>query len=229
MYCPNCGNKMDDDAYFCDSCGHRLKKQAETVELHKKAEGGQDAKIKFTDVLWKKYLEIAKAEGAEAEKYHKYSSDAVWDLLARFYINAFNNLTEEYKTDLDKQPYKAIEAIKTHLNIFVLSSYQVYLAEKLLKNDKIKKVEIKDPEVLAKEWKSVYLNHTNKIIKMSDDVLMVLDGVNNLLVDGLFNANPTLKDLPKAVVDGVKDQLIQQLIHGYLLGVAENNIRENLS
>ena len=58
---------------------------------------------------------------------------------------------------------------------------------------------------------------------------MVLDSLNNQLSEGLFENNPNLKELPKAVIDALKSKLIQQLINGYLLGVAEDNIREQLN
>ena len=29
MYCPKCGKPVDDDALFCSSCGHALKKENE--------------------------------------------------------------------------------------------------------------------------------------------------------------------------------------------------------
>ena len=229
MFCPSCGNKIGGDSNFCDSCGHNLKKKADTAELKKNAGDEQSTKVKSADVLWKKFLEIIRAEGEKAKEYQEISSDAVWELIARFYRNSFNNLTEEFKTDLDKQPYKAIEAIKSYLQSFVSNSYQVYIAEKLLKEKYFEKADIKDPEILAEEWKRVYLNHNNKIIQLLDDVLTVLNAIDDQLGEGLFDGNPTLKDLPKAVVDGIKNQLIQQLIHGYLLGIAENNLRKNNS
>ena len=146
-------------------------------------------------------------------------------MIGRFSHNSLNTLTENHKIDLDKQPYKTIEAVKSYLTSFVHNAYQVFIAEQILKGVTIKKVEIKDNEDLAEEWKRVFRNHTNKIISIPDDVLTVLNAVNDQIGDGLFESNQTLKELPKAVVDGIKDSLIQQLIHGYLLGVAENNLR----
>ena len=221
MFCPNCGNKISDDANFCDSCG----RAPEKGEKLTKEVTGEDKKMDLANQLWKKFLEIARAEDDKAKEYRNLSSDAIWELLARFSHNSFNELIEKHKIDLDGQPYRVVEAIKSYLTSFALNSYQVFITEKLLKKDKFGKANIKDPEILAEEWKRVFLNHSNKIITIPEDVTVVLDAINGQIADGLFNNNPTLKELPKAVVDSIKDKLIQQLIYGYLLGVAEDNLR----
>lgn len=221
MFCPNCGNKFKDVGNFCDSCGHNLNKKLGITEMDNKE---KDTEIKSADILWKKFLEIVKAEGDEAKRYKELSSDAVWEIIDRFYKNSFNNLTEEFKIDLDKQPYRLVDNIRAQLQIFVLNAYLVYIAEKLLKEKDLKKPDIKDPEILAEEWKRVYLNYNNKIIKLSDDALIALGVLNERLSDSFFEDNSALKDLPKIVVDGIKGQFISQQINGYLLGIAEDNL-----
>ena len=224
MFCPNCGNKISAVGNFCDACGHSLVRKKDNGSV---TEAKNEKKAKEpADVLWDKSIEIIKAEGKKLEQYQKFYSDVLGELVIRLSTNSLNELLEQFKLDFDKQPYRVVESIKHYFKGLVINAYDVHLAKKLLENKDIQKADITDPEILAKEWGQVHLNFANKIMVVPDEVALVLSSINNQLSEAMFENNPSLKELPNAVIEELKSKFIQQLINGYLLGVAEDNIRE---
>jgi hypothetical protein len=225
MFCPNCGNKIGVIGNFCDSCGHSLVKKQNDENLGE----GDKKKKEAIDVLWEKSIEIIKAQGKKLEEYREFYSDVIEELVLRLSINSFNELVEQFKVDFDKQPYKAVENIKHVIQGLILNAYDVHLAKKLLENGEIKKIKINDPEILVEEWKQVNLNFTSRIMVLPEEVAAVLASINSQISEKFFEDNPSLKELPNVAIETLKANFIHQLINGYLLGIAEDNIREQIN
>lgn len=229
MYCPNCGKKNEDAGNFCDACGNALTKNIPRSEPARSQTDPQtdDSTVpESAKRLWKKFLEIVRAEGEEEKKFKDLTSDAVWEVLSRFGQNSTNTLLEAFKIDFDKQPYKTVEATRTYITVFAHNGYHVFIAEKLTQGEAIKRADIQDVEVLVEEWQRVARNNASNIIAIPEDISTVLNAINAQATEGLFGDNKSLEDLPKAAVDAIKDGLIRQLVDGYLLGYAENNLRQ---
>jgi hypothetical protein len=148
MYCPNCGNKTTEDAKFCDRCGHNLTKKGRG-EL-KQEPNENTAMSESAHALWKQFLKIARVEEGGAERYNADSvSSAAWEVLARFGVNVFDDLTTRHKIDFDRQPYKAMDDIKAYLQAFAAYAFQVHIAERVLHKKVLEKATVPEIETLA--------------------------------------------------------------------------------
>jgi hypothetical protein len=218
MFCIHCGNKIQTSDKFCGKCGHK----AETAEVNQEVVKVENDPV---DILWKKFLTIMRAEGEEDQKNRAFLSSAMWEMFNRCTLNTFNFLLEEFPEDFNNQPYRAIESIKESLRFFVTSATQVWLAQRMLKGEIIERYEVSNDDVLAEEWKRINSNLRNEATVLPPEVETVLDAFYNQLENGIFENNPTLKDLPKVAVDKIKDALLRQLVNGYVLGLAEDSLR----
>jgi hypothetical protein len=217
MFCIHCGNKLKDDDKFCNQCGNKIENSEKNKLIEKEKSSA--------DILYEKYVSIMKAQDEEDQKNRALLSDAIWEMFNRFSVNNFNSLLEEFPEEFNKQPFKAMENLKESIRFFITSATQVWLAERMIRGEIIEAYQLTNEEILAEEWKELFLNFKNNTLFLSSDIEVVLFAIYKQLEEGLFEKNPSLKVLPSLAIKRIKDTLLQQLINGYLLGKAEDNLR----
>lgn len=225
MYCSNCGKKIDVDSKFCHFCGAKVdidnaEPEAETPSREEKT----STKRTKSDLLWDKFAEVYDAKDGEREKFNSMSSEHIWELIERLSTNAFETFIEEKKEELNAQPYKVIEALKNHYLFAVVGGYRFWIAEELLKEEKLNKFKSFSLDDFIEEWKNTDFQKMMKNVsdEMGTCMTMYLEHRMNSLMENY----PSIMDVSNATMKDLKDSITFQILNGYLAGVVEAKFRK---
>lgn len=228
MYCNNCGKHIDEDSIFCQFCGNNV---AETKPEQKKEESSQEddtspkpVKKSKADLLWEKFVEVYDAEGADREKFNALSSEYVWELFDRLSVNAFESFIQDNKEELNKLPYKTIEALKNTYTWIVIGGYRLWLAEVLLEDKKLNKFKSFSIDELIEEWRKY--DFDKEIKALSNEMDMGLTRYSNFRFNSFMENAPEAKELSNATIEKLKSSLLIQTLNGYHTGKIENTFRK---
>jgi len=220
MYCNKCGKSIDEDSKFCRYCGSAISKSKTN---DKKADGD---KKEDKNKLWDKFIEIYDSKGEERNKYLDLSSDEAWELINRISNNKFEDFIQEYKDQLNKQPYKVIETLKNVFSWCTSGGYWFWMAQELLKEDQLNKPKNIALNKYIEEWQALLGKDFEEHKK---DFLPEMEGSMSIFFEyelkNVIDSAESVKDLPNEFIDKLKTALFIQLFWGYLAGVAEAKYR----
>jgi len=224
MFCINCGKKIPEESNFCPFCGTKLSDEPEPTHTEEKQE-----EIKKNSEIWDKFVEIYDSRGEEREKYLDLSSKELWELIDRIGINAFEKFIQDNKEPLNKQPYKAIEDIKSAFSSCTLAGYWFWMAESFLKKRVLGKLKPIDINKFGEEWKKIIDEERKKPIEgktppkeLESPIITFL----NFRKDNLLDNAPSLNELSNEFIEKLKIALYLQIFFGYLAGLTESKYRE---
>jgi len=220
MFCKHCGKSIAEGSIFCEFCGGKV---SDTKEVSKTRETKED-RTKIT--IWDKFTEIYDSKDYQREEYLALTSDETWEAIGKLPTNSCEDYLKEHKQELNKQPYKAIEAIEKAFKGSILVGYWAWLAENLIKNGNIKKPHGLELQQLIKEWADVVQKKQQKFLaKIPDELALPFMNMLNHRMSLLFESAPSLKEVPNELIKSLKSSLLLQMVWGYMLGIAENKYR----
>lgn len=225
----NCGKQIDEDSVFCQFCGTRSlntkttsKKRATTA----KAKGlNKQTKITTEVSLWDKFAEVYDAKDEDRKRFNNLSSLYIWEVLDRLAVNAFESFIQSNKEELNKQPYKTIESLKTTYTWSVIGGYKLWLAEALLDNkEELNKFKSFSLDKIIDKWKEYDFDKALKTV--SEDMGNCITRYLNFRLSSFLEAIPEAKELQNATVENLKTSLMFQILNGYYAGKIENTFRK---
>lgn len=228
MYCNKCGKQIDEDSIFCQFCGNTVaeedtKPKSETSS--KQETKSETEKKSKSDLLWEKFAEVYDAGGKDKEIFDALSSSYIWELQERLSINAFESFIEENKEELNKQPYKTIEALKNIYSWAVLGGYRFWLAEALLDDkEELNKFKSFSLEKFIDKWKEYDFDKALK--ELSEEMGICITKYSNFRLNNFMDSTQEAKELPNATVEKLKTSLLFQTLNGYHTGKIENSFRK---
>lgn len=227
MYCSNCGKKIDIDSKFCHFCGAKINVESTEAEAKADAQSHEEKKnTKSTksDLLWDKFAEVYDAKGDERSEIDALSSDVIWELIERLYTNAFEAFIQEYKKELNTQPYKVIEALKNLYLYSVLGGYRLWIAEALLDKKNLGKFKSFDIDTFVKEWKETDFEKAMKDI--SDEMGVCMTMYLEHRMSNFIENSPSIKDISNEAMEALRSSITLQIINGYNSGEVESRFRK---
>ena len=221
MYCAECGKEVEEDAKFCPHCG-AVRTVPQTSTSAKQGTSAKAAKNK-SDNLWDKFAEIYSTEEGR-KKYENLVSGEVWQLLDNLATNTFESFIEEHKQNLNSQPYKTIEELKSTFLFSLTSGYWLWLAEAVLSNPKLSKTSSIEYDKLVENWRSLLDGKVSE--KISEEAAAAMSNLQTFKFDSLIKEASSINELPHTFVEQIKQQILLESVWGYLVGVAEANYRK---
>lgn len=218
MFCKQCGKEIPKDSTFCPFCGIQLKQE----EGLKNKDNNIKAKEEST---WDVFVRIIDSKGDEWQSFVDDTSDAVWDLLDRIAVNNFEKFIEEYKEDLNKQPYKTIEYLKTIFKWCATEGYWSWYAFQISENKKLGKLKIVDVDRLIKDWQKELNKHDKAWEAMPKDAIEITERYVEIRINTLLSDHQTMKDLTNEIIEKLRFALYLLMIWGFYSGLAESNYR----
>jgi len=228
MYCNNCGKQIDKDSLFCQFCGKNIADEdtESKSEASSKQETNSETEIKSkSDLLWEKFAVIYDAEGKERDRFNALSSEHIWELLERLSVNGFESFIQENKEELNKQPYKSIEALKNAYTWAGLAGYRLWLAEALLDDkEELNKFKSFSLDKFIDAWKEYDFDKALK--ELSEEMNISITRYSNFSLNSFMDNAPEAKELPNATVELLKTSLLLHTLNGYYAGKIENTFRK---
>lgn len=228
MYCNNCGKQIDEDSIFCQFCGNNV---ADEKSDHKSSDSSKKEEVKpeevkknRADLLWEKFVEVYDAEGADRERFSALSSSTVWELFERLSVNAFESFIQDNKEELNKQPYKTIEALKNVYTWVVIGGYRLWLAEALLEDKKLNKFKSFSLDEFVEEWKKY--DFDKEIKALSEEMDVSIFRYSDFRFNSFMESSPEAKELSNATIENLKSSLLIQTLNGYHAGKIEDAFRK---
>jgi len=229
MFCNQCGNKILDGSIFCENCGNKIKEtDNDTDKNNSKNKENDDNAGNELGTLWDKFADIYDGTNKERKKYYdSLSSSELWELVDRISTNGFEMFIEEKKDDLNKQPYKTIELLKSNYQLATIAGYWFWLAEALLKDSELIKPKLTNYDIFVEEWrKEAVDNYQANSKKINKEVMVGMYTLQEFNTKKLFEKAESLKDLPNEIIESLKSQMALQLIWGYTAGMVESKYRK---
>ncbi|MDP2638159.1 MAG: zinc ribbon domain-containing protein [Candidatus Levybacteria bacterium] len=228
MHCNKCGEKIEEDSAFCQFCGNKVAgnntgQQANDSSREEDIES-KSVKKSRADLLWEKFAEVYDADGADREKFNALSSQHVWELLERLSVNAFESFIQDNKEELNKQPYKTIEALKNVYIWTVDGGYKLWIAEVLLNDKKLDKFKSFSLEEFVVEWKKYDFDKAFKAL--SEEMSIGISRYSNFRFNSFIESAIEAKELSNATIENLKTSLLFQALNGYHAGQIENTFRK---
>jgi len=228
MYCNKCGKHIDEDSVFCQFCGNKVNEgDLEIPESKSTTEEKSTEPVKTVkeDILWDKFAEVYDAEGEDRTKFDALSSPYIWELLERLSVNRFENFIEEHKEELNKQPYKSIEALKNVFRWTGVGGYRLWLAEALLDDkEELNKFKSFSIDKMVEIWKEYDFDKATK--GLSDEMGVCITKYSNFRINTFMDNAPEAKELSNAVVEELRTTLLFHTVNGYHAGTIENTFRK---
>lgn len=222
MYCVHCGNQIHESSKFCRYCGAKtLHPDRTSNNPDNEIVNPEKSKI---DLLWQKFVEIYDAEDADRQRYNKLSSPHIWDLLERLSINSFENFIQEFKDELNTQPYSSIEALKSTYIWSVLGGYRLWLASAVLNKSELGSFKSFSLDDFIIAWKNFDFESALKGI--SDDMSSCMSKYYEFRFSHFIENAPEAKSLSNATIEKLKTSLILETLNGYYAGLIENTFRK---
>lgn len=148
-------------------------------------------------------------------------------MINRLSTNTFESFIEEQKEVLNKQPYKALEALKSSYQLSTGGGYWFWMAEALLQKNELGKLKPIDFEKFVEEWKKAAIeNYAQTSKKLSKELMLGISHFHNFRTEALFEVTPSLKELPNEFIEKLKSNLIMQIVWGYIIGQNESAYRK---
>ena len=174
--------------------------------------------------MWDKFAEVYDANDNEREKFNELSSEYIWELIERLYTNAFETFIQEKKSELNSQPYKAIEALKNLYLYSVLGGYKLWIAEALLRDKPLEKFKSFDIDKFVEEWKA---NDFQKAMKgISDEMGVCITMYLEHRMSNFLESSPSIKEIPNSIMEELRNSITFQIINGYIAGEVEAKFRK---
>jgi hypothetical protein len=228
MHCNKCGEKIEEDSVFCQFCGNKV---AGKNTEHQTNDSSREEDIKSKpvkkskeDLLWEKFAEVYDSDGADREKFNALSSQHVWELLERLSVNAFESFIQDNKEELNKQPYKTIEALKNVYIWAVDGGYKLWVAEALLNDKKLDKFKSFSLEEFIGEWKKCDFDKALKAL--SEEMNIGISRYSNFRFNSFIESAIEAKELSNATIENLKTSLLFQTLNGFYAGQVENTFRK---
>lgn len=220
MYCNKCGKSIDEDSKFCRYCGAEISKSKTNNKKAKTDKKGEENK------LWDKFAEIYDSVGDERKTYMDLSSNEAWELISRISNNKFEDFIQEYKEQLNKQPYKVIETLKNVFSWCTSGGYWFWLAQALLKQDKLTEPKSIALNKYIEEWQALlgkdFKEHKKDFLPdMERSISIFYEYELKIFIESA----ESVKELPNEFIEKLKTALFIQLFWGYLVGEAEAKYR----
>lgn len=222
MYCNNCGKNNPKDSKFCQNCGSTIgkstNKQSQQIKPDEKNKSNYD-------LLWEKFVEVYDVKEEDRKRINDLSSIFIWELIDRLSVNAFESFIKDSKEELNKQPYKTIEALKNAYAWSVTGGYKLWLAEALLdEKEELNKFNSFTLDKFIDEWKKYDFDKSMKAI--SEEMGICITQYTNITLNNFINSAQEVKDLSNATVEKLKTSLMFQIANGYHAGKIENSFRK---
>lgn len=228
MYCNKCGKQIDEDSVFCQFCGNSVADEVTKPKSEgssKKETNSEAEKKSKSDLLWEKFAEVYDAAGEERDRFNALSSAHIWELLERLSSNGFESFIQENKEELNKQPYKTIETLKTVYTWTGLGGYRLWLAEALLDDkEELNKFKSFSLDKFIDAWKEYDFDKAFKML--SEEMGVSITRYSNFRLNSLMENALEAKELPNATVELLKTSLLLQTLNGYHAGKIENTFRK---
>lgn len=228
MYCNNCGKQIEEDSIFCQFCGNKI---ADDTSKPQSKNSSKDEKTKKepvnkskADLLWEKFVEVYDAENEDRERFNALSSPYTWELLERLSVNAFEGFIQDNKEELNKQPYKTIEALKNVYTWVVIGGYRLWLAEALLDDKKLNKFKSFSLDDFIEEWKKYDFDKALKAL--SEEMGIGISRYSDFRFNSFMENAIEAKELSNAIIEKLKSSLLLQVINGHHVGKIENTFRK---
>jgi hypothetical protein len=223
MYCESCGQKNNEDSKFCRHCGSKIDSGSSTKEEKSSTKIKKTAK---SITLWDKFAEIYDSRNEERKEFTDQSSNEAWELINRLSTNTFENYIQLHKEALNTQPYKALEVIKSAFSLSTSGGYFMWMAEYLLKNSKLTKLQSINLDEFIKEWDKVAVeDYSLSFQKIPEETSNSLNTFFNFQFNNILENAPSLKELELEIIEALKTQLILLIVGGYHIGVCESKHR----
>ena len=228
MYCNSCGKQIDEDSIFCQFCGNNVadeKSNGKSNDTSEKEEVKTDELEKSkADLLWEKFVEVYDADGADRERLNALSSSYVWELFERLSVNAFESFIQDNKEELNKQPYKTIEALKNVYTWVVIGGYRLWLAGALLEDKKLNKFKSFSLDEFVEEWKKY--DFDKEVKALSEEMGVSISRYSDFRFNSFMEGSPEAKELSNATIENLKSSLLIQTLNGYHSGKIEYTFRK---
>lgn len=218
MYCEKCGKEIPNESKFCKFCGAKLLEEKKTEPEKTKAENND---------LWEKFVEIYGSNAEEKTRKNYLASNEAWELITRLGTNSFENFIKENKEQLDKQPYKVIEELKTTFANSVIGGYWFWMAEEFVKSGNLKKISPVNFDNLSKDWENIISNFfKDNPNRVSNELDNSMNTFHNFQINTILESSPSIKELTNEFIEKLKSSLIFQILWGYSVGIAESKYRK---
>ena len=220
MKCTNCDNINPSGSNFCQKCGAKLAKKDDPKASHA-AQSSSNNK----NSLWDKFVEVYDSKDKERQKYLDLMTNEAWELIERVGLNTFEKFIDDYKDQLNKQPYRLIEQIKNIFSWSVSGGYWMWYAESEYNKRQIKPIETVDFELLKKEWNKISVEEFSKTFEgLSEQLKDLINIYLKIRVNTLLE-NDSIKDVTNETIEKLKEALSLNILWGYTIGLAEDKFR----
>lgn len=222
--CSQCRKLNPPSSNYCQKCGSKLTKDDNPKKDDTSSKKTSNTQQKSK--LWDKFAEMYDSSGEKREKYLSSTSDEAWNFLQRVSTNMFEKFIEDNKEELNKQPYRVVESLKSNFNWSAFGGYWIWLAEQIYDNEKIQPLRNYDIEILIQEWeKLVFEDYSKTYESISEQVKEIMYSFFTYRVDSFLNSDPRAKDLTKEWIDKMRASMIYCVIWGYVFGLVEAKYR----
>ena len=211
MKCSKCKKNIEDNSKFCQFCGEEV--DDKNVD---------ELSDKKTQELWDKFIKIYSLKGKEREKYTKLINDSSFELITRFKTNIGDAVINENKKAFEEFAFKTVEYTQNCFQFALLAGYFIWLTEKELKNEKVKKSKKVDIDDLITTWETINKEGFENY-PIEATTLISLYSVQRF--DMLLENEPEIKNLKTALIDKIKQVILQLTLLGYQIALAENEYR----
>lgn len=145
-------------------------------------------------------------------------------MFERLSVNAFESFIQDNKEELNKQPYKTIEALKNVYTWVVIGGYRLWLVEALLEDKKLNKFKSFSLDELVEEWKKY--DFDKEIKALSEEMGVSISRYSDFRFNSFMEGSPEAKELSNATIENLKSSLLIQTLNGYHAGKIEDTFRK---
>jgi hypothetical protein len=225
--CSKCGLPNQENSNFCSKCGWALKESLQKKEPNAKIKRENVKNTTSNTPLWDVFVSLHDSKDEERQVYLDLTSDDGWNFLNRLSTNIFEKFIEDNKDELNKQPYRLIESLKTNFSWALNGGYWIFLAEEVRDKGTIPPYKAYVFENIGKEWEEMaFENFSRTYEDIKNETKDVINRFLPVPLDSVLNSSTTAKDLTNGLVEMARTQMVYCVVWGYIFGLAESKYRD---